>query len=80
VRRGISAILEHPWIPTTGPDAVTVRGFVYDVDNGRLSEVSYPGPTAPSGEPPGTDGPVSTQARASPSSVSVLLVRSGRRR
>ena len=45
VRRGISAIVHHPWIPTSGPDAVTVRGFIYDVDTGRLSEVSYPGPT-----------------------------------
>ena len=39
VRRSMSAILNHPWIPTSGPDAVTVRGFVYDVDTGRLSEV-----------------------------------------
>ncbi len=45
VRRGISAILEHPWIPTSGPDAVTVRGFIYDVDTALLSEVSYPGAT-----------------------------------
>ncbi|HEX6362276.1 MAG TPA: carbonic anhydrase [Albitalea sp.] len=45
VRRGMSAILSHPWIPTEGADAVTVRGFVYDVDTGRLDEVSYPGPT-----------------------------------
>lgn len=44
VRRGMSSILNHPWIPTTGPDAVTVRGFIYDVDTGRLEEVSYPGP------------------------------------
>ena len=44
VRRGISSIVNHPWIPTTGSDAVTIRGFVYDVDTGRLSEVSYPGP------------------------------------
>lgn len=44
VRRGISAILNHPWIPTAGPDAVTVRGFIYDVDTGLLEEVSYPGP------------------------------------
>ena len=44
VRRGMSAILSHPWIPTEGPDAVTVRGFIYDVDTGRLDEVSYPGP------------------------------------
>jgi carbonic anhydrase len=39
VRRSMSAILEHPWIPTQGEDAVTVRGFIYDVDNGRLEEV-----------------------------------------
>jgi len=44
VRRGMSSILNHPWIPTSGPDAVTVRGFIYDVDTGRLEEVSYPGP------------------------------------
>jgi carbonic anhydrase len=44
VRRGMSAILNHPWIPTSGPDAVTVRGFIYDVDTGRLAEVAYPGP------------------------------------
>ena len=43
VRRGMSAILNHPWIPTSGPDAVTVRGFIYDVDTGKLDEVSYPG-------------------------------------
>jgi carbonic anhydrase len=40
VRRGISAIVNHPWLPTTGPDAVTVRGFVYDVDTGKLDEVA----------------------------------------
>ncbi len=44
VRRGISSILNHPWIPTTGPDAVSVRGFIYDVDSGKLEEVSHPGP------------------------------------
>ncbi len=44
VRRGMSSILNHPWIPTTGPDAVTVRGFIYDVDTGKLEEVSFPGP------------------------------------
>jgi len=44
VRRGMSAVLTHPWIPTTGPDAVSVRGFIYDVDTGKLEEVSYPGP------------------------------------
>lgn len=43
VRRGMSAILNHPWIPVSGPDAVTVRGFIYDVDTGALDEVSYPG-------------------------------------
>ena len=43
VRRGISAILSHPWIPTTGSDAITVRGFIYDVDTGRLEEVQFPG-------------------------------------
>lgn len=45
VRRGMSSILNHPWLPTTGPDAVTVRGFIYDVDTGRLEEVAYPGAT-----------------------------------
>lgn len=49
VRRGMSAILNHPWIPTEGSDAITVRGFVYDVDTGVLAEVSYPGPMGPSG-------------------------------
>lgn len=44
VRRGMSAILNHPWLPSSGPDAVTVRGFIYDVDTGLLEEVSYPGP------------------------------------
>ncbi len=44
VRRGISSILNHPWLPRSGPDAVTVRGFIYDVDTGKLDEVSYPGP------------------------------------
>jgi carbonic anhydrase len=43
VRRGMSAIYSHPWIPTTGPDAMTLRGFVYDVDTGKLEEVRYPG-------------------------------------
>jgi len=45
VRRGMSAILNHPWLPSSGPDAISVRGFVYDVDTGKLEEVSYPGPT-----------------------------------
>lgn len=43
VRRGMSTILNHPWIPTDGADAMTVRGFIYDVDTGKLDEVSYPG-------------------------------------
>jgi carbonic anhydrase len=44
VRRGMSSIMNHPWIPTCGPDTVTVRGFIYDVDTGKLEEVKYPGP------------------------------------
>ncbi len=44
VRRSISRVMNHPWIPTEGPDATTVRGFIYDVDTGLLEEVSYPGP------------------------------------
>jgi len=43
VRRGMSSILSHPWLPTRGPDAISVRGFIYDVDTGKLEEVSYPG-------------------------------------
>ena len=39
-----SSILNHPWIPTSGLDAITVRGFTFDVDTGKLEEVSYPGP------------------------------------
>ena len=42
VRRSISSIVEHPWIPTTGSDAVSVRGFIYDVDTALLAEVEYP--------------------------------------
>ncbi len=45
VRRGMSSILSHPWLPTNGPDAVTVRGFIYDVDTGLLEAVAYPGAT-----------------------------------
>jgi carbonic anhydrase len=44
VRRGMSRIMNHAWIPTKGSDAISVRGFVYDVDTGLLEEVSYPGP------------------------------------
>ena len=47
VRRGMSAILNHPWLPTEGSDAITVRGFLYDVDTGKLAEVSYPGAMGP---------------------------------
>ena len=43
VRRGMAAIMSHPWLPTSGSDAVSVRGFIYDVDTGTLEEVSYPG-------------------------------------
>ncbi len=44
VRRGISAVLSHPWIPTEGSDAVSVRGYIYDVDTGQLEAVPFPGP------------------------------------
>jgi carbonic anhydrase len=44
VRRSMSAVLNHPWIPTSGPDAISVRGFLYDVDTARLEEITYPGP------------------------------------
>jgi carbonic anhydrase len=43
VRRGMSAIRNHPWIPASGPDAITIRGFVYDVDTGLLEEVPADG-------------------------------------
>ena len=39
VRRSVSAIRNHPWIPESGRDAIRVRGFIFDVDTGRLSEV-----------------------------------------
>jgi carbonic anhydrase len=42
LRRGMSAILNHPWLPTSGPDAISVRGFIYDVDTGKLEEVRHP--------------------------------------
>lgn len=44
VRRGMAAIATHPWLPSEGPDKVSVRGFIYDVDTGKLDEVAYPGP------------------------------------
>lgn len=49
VRRGISAIMNHPWIPTDGSDAVHVRGFIYDVDTGKLEEVNQSGPMGKAG-------------------------------
>lgn len=39
VLRGVNAVKAHPHIPTQGDDAVSVRGFVYDVDTGKLVEV-----------------------------------------
>jgi carbonic anhydrase len=36
VREQMRKIESHPWIPET----ILVRGFIYDVDAGRLSEVS----------------------------------------
>lgn len=47
VRRGMSAIHNHPWLPHTGTDAVSARGFIYDVDTGKLEEVSAKGPMGP---------------------------------
>jgi carbonic anhydrase len=35
VRHQLQKLKSHPWIP----DAIAVRGFVYDVKTGRLSEV-----------------------------------------
>lgn len=32
----VRKVRSHPWIP----ESITVRGFIYDVDAGRLSEVS----------------------------------------
>jgi len=42
VRRQIQRVRSHPWIPGD----VTVRGFVYDVETGRLSEVDPTVPTS----------------------------------
>ena len=36
VRQQIRKVKSHPWIPESLP----VRGFIYDVDTGQLSEVS----------------------------------------
>ena len=35
VRHQLQKLRSHPWIP----DSVVVRGFVYDVSNGRLREI-----------------------------------------
>jgi carbonic anhydrase len=35
VRKQVEKVKSHPWIP----EEVVVRGFVYDLDTGRLSEV-----------------------------------------
>jgi len=37
VREQISKVKTHPWIP----DSIVVRGFVYDVKTGKLSEVTH---------------------------------------
>lgn len=36
VHEQIRKVRSHPWIP----ESIPVRGFIYDVDTGRLSEVS----------------------------------------
>ena len=36
VRTQVQTVKSHPWLP----DALVVRGFIYDVATGRLSEVS----------------------------------------
>ena len=36
VRQQMRKVRSHPWVP----EGITVRGFIYDVDTGRLSEVS----------------------------------------
>ena len=36
VRQQIHTVRSHPWIP----ESIPVRGFIYDVDAGQLSEVS----------------------------------------
>ncbi len=36
VRQQMRKVRSHPWIP----ESIPVRGFIYDVDTGRLSEVS----------------------------------------
>lgn len=41
VRSSMLTIINHPWLPNSGPDDLTVRGFIYDVDTVELEEVSY---------------------------------------
>jgi carbonic anhydrase len=36
VREQILKVRSHPWIP----ESIIVRGFIYDVDTGRLTEIS----------------------------------------
>jgi carbonic anhydrase len=36
VRQQMRKVWSHPWIP----ESIPVRGFIYDVDTGQLSEVS----------------------------------------
>jgi carbonic anhydrase len=36
VREQIRKVRSHPWIP----EALAVRGFIYDVDTGRLADVT----------------------------------------
>lgn len=36
VRQQMRKVRSHPWIP----ESIPVRGFIYDVDTGRLSEIS----------------------------------------
>jgi len=36
VRQQIRKVRSHPWIP----ESIPVRGFIYDVDTGRLREIS----------------------------------------
>jgi len=36
VRQQMRKVRSHPWIP----ESIPVRGFIYDVDTGRLAEVS----------------------------------------
>ena len=48
VRQSMQRLHLSPFVA----DKEFIRGFVYDVDTGRLEEVSYPGPTGPTSRPP----------------------------